>query len=342
MFSTSIGIDLGTSSVVIYIKGKGIVLNEPAVIAINKKDNAIRAVGHSAQRMLGRNPADIDVIRPLNNGVISSYTMTEAMIKTFLSRVMRRSMNSPKLMLCVPSGVTDVEQRAVIETARQMNMKEIYIMEEPMAAAMGAGLDVTEPEGKMVIDIGGGTCDIAIISCGKAIASHSLKIAGDDFSSEVSSFMKREYNLIVGPQTTEHIKKTIGCVLPRPEDISLMARGICNLTGMPKSAMVSSESLRPVFTDLVYNITERIKEVLEEVSPQLQGDIIKSGIVLTGGGSLLYGLDKYIEQNVGIKTRIAEDCFTCVAKGAGKALDYISQSPNDPIKKVYKKAYIHE
>lgn len=341
MFNASIGIDLGTSSVVVYIKGKGILLNEPSIIAYRKEDKSIIAVGQTAYKMLGRNHADIEVVRPLNKGVISSYTLTEAMIKAFLTKILRSNMISSKLMICVPSGVTDVEQRAVIETARQMNIKCIYIMEEPLAAALGAGLDITEPEGKMVVDIGGGTSDIAIVSAGKAIAQRSLKIAGDEFSEAVLNFMKREHNLIVGPQTTERIKKTVGCVEKRKEDVSLVARGICNITGLPKSVIVTSEQLRPEFSGLVHNITERIKEVLEEVSPQLQGDIIKSGILLTGGGSLIYGLDKVISKELGINTFYAEDPFTCVAKGAGKALNLVSVT-DDPTKRVYKKAYIHE
>ncbi len=341
MFSTSIGIDLGTNSVVVYIKGKGIVLNEPSVIAYNKSDKSIRAVGHSAYRMLGRNPSEIEVLRPLNDGAISSYTLTEAMMKAFLSKTLRYNMIAPKLMICVPSGVTDVEQRAVIETARQMNMKEIYIMEEALAAALGAGLDITEPEGKLVVDIGGGTSDIAVISSGKIIAGRSLKIAGDEFNQAVAAFVKKEHNLIIGPQTTEHIKTTIGGVLKRKEDLSLMVRGICNITGLPKSAVVTSDELCPVFDGFVHNITERIKEVLEEVSPQLQGDILKSGILLAGGGSLIWGLDKVIRDETGIRTFYAEDPFICVAKGAGLALDFISQN-DDPTKRVYKKAYIHE
>lgn len=341
MFNTLIGIDLGTSSVVVYIKGKGIVLNEPSVIACNKTDKSIRAVGHAAYRMLGRNPSEIEVIRPLNDGVISSYTLTEAMMRSLLSRTLRKNMISPKLMICVPSGVTDVEQRAVIETARQMKMKEIYIMEEPLAAALGAGFDITEPEGKMVVDIGGGTSDIAVISGGKALASRSLKIAGDEFNDAVSAFLKKKHNLIIGPQTTEHIKTTIACVEKRNEDISLTVRGICNITGLPKAVIISSEELRPEFDGLVHNITERIKEVLEDISPQLQADILKSGIILAGGGSLIFGLDKVIEKETGIKTFYAKDPFTCVAKGAGLALDFISEN-DDPTKRVYKKAYIHE
>lgn len=341
MFNASIGIDLGTSSVVVYIKGKGILLNEPSIVAYKKEEKSIIAVGHSAYKMLGRNHKGIEVVRPLNKGVISSYTLTEAMIKAFLAKTLRSNMISSKLMICVPSGVTDVEQRAVIETARQMNIKEIYIMEEPLAAALGAGWDITETEGKMVVDIGGGTSDIAVVSGGKAITQRSLKIAGDEFDEVVVNFMRREHNLIVGPQTTERIKKTVGCVEPRGEDVSLVARGICNITGLPKSVIVTSEQIRPEFGGLVHNITERIKEVLEEASPQLQGDIIKSGILLTGGGSLIYGLNKVISRELGIKTFYAEDPFTCVAKGAGKALDLVSVT-NDPTKRVYKKAYIHE
>lgn len=341
MFATSIGLDLGTSSVVVYIKGKGIVLNEPSVIAYNKNDKSIRAVGRSAYRMLGRTPAEIEVARPLNDGVISSYTLTEAMTKTLMSRILRHNMLSPKLMICIPSGVTDVEQRAVIDTARQMNMKEIYIMEEVLAAALGAGFDITEPEGKMVVDIGGGTTDIAVISGGKNIAFRSLKIAGEEFSHEIAAYVKRRHNLIIGPQTTEHIKTSIGGLIKRKPAVSLVVRGICNITGLPKSQIIDSDELVPIFSGLVHNITERILEVLEEISPQLQGDVLKSGILLTGGGSLIYGLDKMIQQAVGVPAFVADDPFTCVAKGAGKALDFISNN-TDPTKRVYKKAYIHE
>ncbi len=341
MFGTLIGIDLGTSSVVAYVKGKGIVLNEPSVIAYNKSDKSIRAVGNLAYRMLGRNPEGIEVVKPLVDGVISSYTLTESLMKKLLAKTLRHSMISPKLMICVPSGVTDVEQRAVIETARGMNMKEIYIMEEPLAGALGSGLDITEPEGKMVVDIGGGTTDIAVISSGKKIAGRSLKIAGDEFSDAVFSYLKREKNLIIGPETTENIKTRIGCVIPRKEDISLMVRGNCNITGLPKAEIISSNELIGEFENLVHNITERIKEVLEEVSPQLQADIIKTGILLCGGGSLIFGLDKVIKNETGIKTFYSPDPFTCVAKGAGKALDFIADDDNIT-KRVYKKAYIHE
>lgn len=342
MFNTSIGIDLGTSSVVVYVKGKGIILNEPSVVAYNKEDKSVLAVGHSAHRMLGRNPEHIEVIRPLNDGVISSFTYAEAMIEAHISKILRRNIGTPKMMLCVPSGVTDVEQRAVIETARRMNIKEIYLMEEPMAAALGAGLDIIRPEGKMVVDIGGGTCDMAVISCGKIISGRSLKIAGDEFDEAVFSYIKRHHNLICGPQTTEHIKRTVGSACGHPEKLSIVARGICNITGLPKSAIITSDEIYPEFSQLLHNITERIKEVLEECSPQLQADILKNGILLAGGGSQLFGLADYIKKNTGVWAYVAENPLVCVAQGAGRALDFIDKYPNDPEKRVYKKAYIHE
>ncbi len=339
MFNTSIGIDLGTASVVVYLKGKGIIINEPSVIAVNRQTGETVTVGAAAQVMIGRNPPEIDVIRPLSAGVISSYTYTEAMIKSFLSKPMSKTVGRPKIMMCVPSGVTDVEQRAVIETARQMGGREIYIMEEPVAAALGAGIDITLPRGAMVIDIGGGTTDIAVISVGKIISGRSLKIAGNDFNTAVERFMRKNYNLIVGPQTAEHLKISIGRVIDGGEDISCVARGICTVTGLPKAVIVSAAELKPCFDDLVHNIIERIKETLEEVSPQLQGDIMTDGIVMTGGGSLITGLPELISQETGIKTRIAEFPVSCVAKGAGFALDRLKDNEN---MRFYKKAYIHD
>lgn len=337
MFNTSIGIDLGTASVVVYLKGKGIILNEPSVIAVDKNSGETVAVGSSAQVMLGRNPPEIEVSRPLRSGVISSYTLTEAMIKAFLGKAMRRTVGRPRIMMCVPSGVTDVEQRAVIETARQMGGKEIFIMEEPVAAALGAGIDVTMPRGAMVIDIGGGTTDIAAISVGKIISGRSLKIAGDDFTDAVVRYMRKKYNLIVGPQTAEHIKITIGGAKQRNENISCVARGICTVSGMPKAVMVSSHEIKPCFDDFIHNITERSKDVLEEISPQLQADILEDGIVLTGGGSLLYGLSDRLSVEIGVKTRVADFAASCVAKGAGFALDKLRDEENF---RYYKKAYI--
>lgn len=339
MFNTSIGIDLGTASVVVYLKGKGIIINEPSVIAVNKNTGKVIAVGAAAQVMLGRNPPEIEVVRPLHAGVISSYTLTEAMIKAFLAKAMKRIVGRPKIMMCVPSGVTDVEQRAVIETARQMGGREIYIMEEPVAAALGAGVDITRPKGAMVIDIGGGTTDIAVISVGKIIAGRSLKIAGDEFNEAVVRFLRKKYTLIAGPQTAEHLKITIGGAVVSDKDVSCVARGICTVTGMPKAVLVSASELRPCFDDLIHNIIERVRDVLEEVSPQLQSDILGDGIIMTGGGSLLTGLAERISSEISIPVRVADYAVSCVAKGAGFALDKLGKNEN---LKFYKKAYIHE
>lgn len=337
MFNTSIGIDLGTASVVVYLKGKGIILNEPSVIAVNKQSGEPIAVGNAAQVMLGRNPPEIEVVRPLKSGVISSYTLTETMIKTFLSMTMRRTVGKVQIMMCVPSGVTDVEQRAVIETARQMGGKEIFIMEEPVAAALGAGINVAAPKGSMVIDIGGGTTDIAAISVGKIISARSLKIAGDDFTDAVVRYIRQKYNLIIGPQTAEHLKITLGSAVEKNDEICEVARGICTVTGMPKAIVVSSAELNQCFDGFIHNIVERAKDVLEEISPQLQADILADGIVLTGGGSLLYGLADRLTSDLGINTRVADFAVSCVAKGAGYALDKLRDDENF---RYYKKAYI--
>lgn len=341
MFNHILGIDLGTSSVLIYLKGKGIVLNEPSVVAFNKAAKTVIAAGSEAQRMEGKTPPGIETIRPLKNGVISDYTMAEAMIKAFLGRAAGRLAGNIKIMMCVPSGVTDVEQRAVIETAREIGAKEIYIMDEPVAAAMGAGIDVSRAYGAMVADIGGGTTDIAVISMGKIIAGRSMKIAGDAFTDAVERFMKREYNMIIGPQTAEYLKTEIGCVCRSDENPAAVARGLSTVTGLPKRALVSADELRPAFEELVHNIVERILDVLEESEPQLQSDILRSGILLTGGGSMIRGLDERITEASGVKAFYAEHPQECVAVGAGAALDLVGADDIAGCRRFYKKAYIH-
>lgn len=341
MFNNVLGIDLGTASVLIYMKGKGIVLNEPSVVAFHKATKTVIAVGKEAREMEGKTPPEIETIRPLENGVISNFTMTEAMIKAFLGRVVRRLVGNVKIMMCVPSGVTDVEQRAVIETAREIGAKEIYIMEEPVAAAMGAGIDVSRAYGTMVVDIGGGTTDIAVISMGKIISGRSMKIAGGAFTDAVERFMKREYNMTIGPQTAEYLKHSVGCVCREDENPAVVVRGISTVTGLPKKVMVSAQELRPAFEELVHNIVERIRDVLEESDAQLQSDILKSGIVLTGGGSLIRGLDQRIIEAAGVHTFYADDPQTCVARGAGAALDLVGADDLAGYRRFYKKAYIH-
>ena len=341
MFSNDIIIDLGTATMQVYIKDKGIVLREPTVIAVNADTNEVCAVGKEALRMLGKTPPNIKAVRPLHDGVISNFTLTQEMIKAFLSRILSKSIIRPRIMMCVPSGVTDVEQRAVIESAREAGAKDIYIIEEPVAAALGAGFDISRPHGTMVVDIGGGTTDIAVLSLGGVVVSRSLKIAGDEFTEAIVRYMRKEFNLYIGPKTAERIKREIGGVIPQSKELLCEAKGLSVISGLPKAVTVSSNNLYPEFDELVFNITERIKEVLEETPPELHGDIIKDGIIMTGGGSLIYGLDRRISDEIGVKVNLARNITDCVALGAGIALDSID-TVNDPTHIFHKKAYIRD
>lgn len=341
MFANDISIDLGTATVLVYIKGRGIVLNEPTVIAVNTKTRTVVAVGAEAGAMIGRTPADITVVHPLRDGVISNYTLTLEMIKRLIERVIKHVHGRPRIMMCVPSGITDVEQRAVIDAAREVGAKDIYVIEEPVAAALGAGLKISEPNGTMVIDIGGGTTDIAVMSLGSVVASRSMKIAGDEVTEEIIRFMRREMKLHIGTVTAEKLKTTIGGVTKRDKEILCEAKGICTVTGFPKSVIVSSNDLCDIFDEFVYNITERVREVLDDTPPELQGDIILNGIMMTGGGSLLYGLDRRIEEEIGVKCYLASDIMQCVVKGTGIALNGID-TVTSATELYHKKAYIHE
>lgn len=341
MFGNDISIDLGTATVQVYIKNKGIVLREPTVIAVNTDTNEVCGIGKDALAMLGRTPPNIQAVRPLIDGVISSFTLAQEMIKLFLSKIMSGIAGHPRIMMCVPSGVTDVEQRAVIEAARDAGAKDIYIIEEPVAAALGAGFDISRAHGTMVVDIGGGTTDIAVLSLGGIVVSRSLKIAGDEFSEAIVRYMKKEAGLIIGPRTAERIKKEIGCVIEREKELICEAKGLSMATGLPRSVMVSSNNLYPVFDEYVFNICERVREVLEETPPELHGDIIDDGIIMTGGGSLIYGLDRKISEAAGVKCRVADSAEDCVAKGAGIALNSID-TVTDPTHIYHKKAYIRD
>lgn len=341
MFTNDISIDLGTATVQVYIKNKGIVLREPTVIAVNTNINEVCGVGHEALSMLGKTPPHIQAVRPLVDGVISNFTLTKEMIKAFLSKILSRTIGHPRIMMCVPGGITDVEQRAVIDAAREVGARDIYIIEEPVAAALGAGRDISRPRGTMVVDIGGGTTDIAVMSLGGIVVSRSLKIAGDEFNEAVMRYMKKEMNLIVGPRTAERIKIEVGGVMPRTKEAVCEAKGISMITGLPRKVMVSSNDILPYFDFFVVNMTERIKEVLEETPPELHGDIIQDGIILTGGGSLIYGLDQRISKAVGVKCIVADNAIDCVALGAGIALDSID-TVSDPTHVFHKKAYIRD
>ena len=324
-----IGIDLGTASVLIYIKGKGIVLREPSVVAIDTTTNRILAVGSEAQRMLGRTPGNIAAIRPLREGVISNYQMTERMLKYFIEKVTHRTLFKPRVIICVPSGVTEVEERAVLDAAQQAGASKAYLIEEPVAAAIGANIDISKPYGCMVVDIGGGTTDIAVISLGGIVESTSIKVAGDKFDEAIIKYIRKKHNILVGDRTAEDIKLEIGSVMHREnelgkkETLKMDVRGRCLLTGLPKVVTVTSDEMLEAMEENAALIVEAVKNLLEITPPELIGDISANGIVMTGGSAQIWGLDKLLTKETGIHAFVAEDPITCVAIGTGKALDNI-------------------
>ena len=305
-----IGIDLGTASVLVYVKGKGIVLNEPSVVALDKNTGKLLKVGAEAQAMLGRTPGNIVAIRPLREGVISDYDMTERMLREFIHKVTGVSFFRPRVLICIPSGITEVEERAVVDAGIQAGARKVYLIEEPVAAAIGAGIDITQPDGHMVVDIGGGTADIAVISLSGVVESASIKIAGDQLNEAVVKYMRRKHNLLVGERTAEEMKKQIGCVFPKEEEETMDVKGRCLLTGLPKVVTVSSTG----------SSKASIISVLERTPPELVADISTNGIVMTGGGSLVSGFDKLVTARTGIHAVIAEEAISCVALGTGKSL----------------------
>ena len=317
-----IGIDLGTASVLVYIKGKGVVLNEPSVVAIDKNTGRLLKVGAEAQAMLGRTPGNIVAIRPLRDGVISDYDMTERMLKEFIRKVTGGfHLFPPRIMVCVPSGITEVEERAVIDAGRQAGARRVYLIEAPVAAAIGAGIDITKPDGHMVVDIGGGTSDIAVISLSGVVESASIKVAGDQFNEAVVKYMRRKHNILIGERTAEQMKMEIGCVYPKEEEATIEIKGRCLMTGLPKTITVNSTEMMEAFEEPVERILEAVHNVLERTPPELVADISNNGIVMTGGGSLVDGFDKLITARTGIHTVVAEDAISCVAEGTGKSLD---------------------
>lgn len=317
-----IGIDLGTASVLVYIKGKGVVLNEPSVVAIDKNTGRLLKVGAEAQAMLGRTPGNIVAIRPLRDGVISDYDMTERMLKEFIRKVTGGfHLFPPRIMVCVPSGITEVEERAVIDAGRQAGARRVYLIEEPVAAAIGAGIDITKPDGHMVVDIGGGTSDIAVISLSGVVESASIKVAGDQFNESIVKYMRRKHNILIGERTAEQMKMEIGCVYPKEEEATIEIKARCLMTGLPKTITVNSTEMMEAFEEPVERILEAVHNVLERTPPELVADISNNGIVMTGGGSLVDGFDKLITARTGIHTVVAEDAISCVAEGTGKSLD---------------------
>nr|WP_325183191.1 rod shape-determining protein MreB [uncultured Oscillibacter sp.] len=319
-----IGIDLGTASVLVFIRGKGIVLNEPSVVAMDKSTGKLLKVGMEAQEMLGRTPGNIIAIRPLREGVISDYDMTERMLREFIHKVAGVSIFKPRVIICVPSGITEVEERAVIDAGISAGARKVYLIEEPVAAAIGAGIDIAKPDGHMVVDIGGGTADIAVISLGGVVESASIKIAGDQLNEAVVKYMRRKHNLLVGERTAEEMKKQIGCVFPKDEEEIMDVKGRCLLTGLPKVVAVSSTEMMDAFEEPVERIMEAIHSVLERTPPELVADISTNGIVMTGGGSLVAGFDKLVTARTGIHTMIADDAISCVALGTGKSLETLN------------------
>ena len=320
-FGQDIGIDLGTATVIAYIKGKGIVLREPSVVAVDNNTGDVLAVGQEARRMLGRTPGNIIATRPLKDGVISDYTVTEKMLKYFINKIGGKSIFAPRIMICIPSQVTEVEKIAVIDAASQAGARKVYLIEEPIAAAIGAGIDISKPCGNMIVDIGGGTTDIAVISLGGSVVSTSIKVAGDKFDEAVVKYIKKKHNVIIGDRTAEELKVNIGCVYPKIQDVEMDIRGRDLGTGLPKTLTISSSEMMEALIEPAMMIVDAVHSVLEKTPPELAADISDKGIYMTGGGSLLDGLDKLLKEKTGINVMIAQDTVSCVALGTGKALD---------------------
>ncbi len=322
---TDIGIDLGTASILVYIRGKGVVLKEPSVVAFDRDTNKIKAIGENARLMLGRTPGNIVAVRPLRQGVISDYKVTERMMKYFIQKAMgKHTFRKPRVAVCVPSGVTEVEKKAVEDATYEAGAREVSIIEEPIAAAIGAGIDISRPCGNMIVDIGGGTSDIAVISLGGTVVSASIKVAGDDFDEAIVRWMRKKHNLLVGERSAEDLKIKIGTVYDIGEETFMDVRGRDLVTGLPKTITVSSRETEEALREPVNQIVETIHSVLEKTPPELAADIADRGIVLTGGGSLLRGLEELIYSKTGINTITAEDPMTAVAVGTGKYVEFLA------------------
>lgn len=317
-----IGIDLGTASVLVYIKGEGIVLKEPSVVAIDRNTNKVLAVGDDARRMVGRTPGNILAIRPMRAGVISDYDITEKMLRYFINKACGgRFVFRPRIMICVPSGVTEVEKRAVVDAAEQAGARRAYLIEEPIAAAIGAGLDISKPSGNMVVDIGGGTTDVAVISLGNSVVSRSIKVAGDNFDEAIIRYMRKKHHIMIGERTAEEIKISIGTAYLKEKEEKMTVKGRSLISGLPQNIEVSSNEICEALHEPLEDIIEAVHSVLERTPPELAADISDKGIILTGGGSLLDGLDKLLKEKMNTPVHVANDPISCVALGTGKALD---------------------
>jgi rod shape-determining protein MreB len=323
---TDMGIDLGTATVLVYLRGKGIVLNEPSVVAIEQQTRKVLAVGENAQLMLGRTPGNIVAIRPLREGVIADFDITEIMLKHFIYEVCkRRRLLRPRVVVCIPAGTTSVEKKAVIEAVTRTGAKEAYLIEEPRAAALGAGLEIFEPSGNMVVDIGGGTTDIAVLSMGETVVSCSVRVGGDKFDEAITRYIKREYNLLIGERSAEALKIQIGSAFPGNRSLKMEVRGRDLVNGLPRSLEVTTENIIEAISEPLWIIIQGVRQVLERTPPELAGDIIDKGIVMTGGGSLLDGLYKMIAQQTGVPAFLADDPIGSVAKGTGKVLEFLDR-----------------
>lgn len=335
-----IGIDLGTASVLVYLKGRGIVLNEPSVVAIDKNTGRMIAVGEEARQMLGRTPGNIVAIRPLRDGVIADYDITEKMLRYFIQKAVgKRLFFRPRVMVCIPSGVTSVEERAVRQAAIQAGARQAFLIEEPLAAALGAGINISEASGNMVVDVGGGTTDVAVLSLGGIVCTKSLRVAGDKFDEAIARYVRKEYNLMIGERTAEELKIRIGTVYPKAKQPGegMEIRGRDLISGLPKTVRITSEETAVALQEPVEQVVSAVKEVLERTPPELSADIISKGIVMTGGGSLLHGLDLLLSEETGLAVHVAPDAVSCVALGTGKALSMIHalQNSRNQMKRVF-------
>lgn len=327
MLGSDIGIDLGTASVLVYIKGKGVVLKEPSVVAIDRDTKKVKAIGEEARFMLGRTPGNIMAIRPLRQGVISDYDVTEKMMKYFIQKAGgKRFFRKPRISVCIPSAATEVEKRAVEEATYNAGAREVAIIEEPIAAAIGAGIDISKPCGNMIVDIGGGTSDVAVISLGGSVVSASVKVAGDDFDDAIIKYMRKKHSLLIGEMTAEEIKIKIGSAFKRPELVTLDVRGRNLLTGLPNTITVTSDETLEALELPCKQIVDSVHQVLEKTPPELAADIADRGIVLTGGGALLWGMEQLLEAKTGINTVTAENPMNCVAIGTGKFVEFLSNT----------------
>ncbi|GLC87912.1 rod shape-determining protein [Lysinibacillus piscis] len=328
MFSKDIGIDLGTANVLIHVKGKGIVLNEPSVVAIDKNTNKVLAVGEEARQMVGRTPGNIIAIRPLRDGVIADFDVTEAMLRHFINKLnLKGFLTKPRILICCPTNITSVEQKAIREAAEKSGGKKVYLEEEPKVAAIGAGMDIFQPSGNMVVDIGGGTTDVAVLSMGDIVTSESIKVAGDVFDNDILQYIKKEYKLLIGERTAESIKMTIGTVFKGGRQDSMEIRGRDMVTGLPQTITIHSHEIEQALHESVAMIVQSAKNVLEKTPPELSADIIDRGVIITGGGALLHGMDQLLIEELKVPVFVAERPMDCVAIGTGIMLENIDQAP---------------